>query len=200
MCGMCSGSHETQECLVKYMAKQDIVHRCPNCNQAHHAWNKFCPVRLRLVERDRERQSVWVANQQKTATISERPRYFCVGSATTHGSPTCPVPNTHRFSTSVSHRRGPAPATNHKLSRSTITKHNSFHSDDRPAFNHTLLTTHYLFTSTSPLHFLHPDTRHVSADFPFNDETRYYQLSEESFQAIGKKTSKRSLLNTCRCS
>ena len=56
-CGICTGSHETQECLVKYKAKQDIAHRCPNCNQAHHAWNKSCPARLRLVERDRERQA-----------------------------------------------------------------------------------------------------------------------------------------------
>ena len=68
-CGMCSGSHEIQECLVKYKAKQDIVHSCPNRNQAHHAWIKSCSALLRLVEWGRERQAVWVTNQQKSATI-----------------------------------------------------------------------------------------------------------------------------------
>ena len=61
--GICTGSNETRECLVKYKTKQDIVHRCPNCNQAHHACNKSCLAHLRLIELDREEQAAWVTNQ-----------------------------------------------------------------------------------------------------------------------------------------
>ena len=88
-CGICSGSHDTQECLVKYKAKQDIVHRCPNCNQAHHAWSKSCPARLRLVERGRERQATWVANQQKTEQSRAAPSTQTIAPLSTTPSSPC---------------------------------------------------------------------------------------------------------------
>ena len=169
-CGMCTGFHETQECLVKYKVKQDIVHRCPNCNQTHHAWNKACSARLRLVERGRERQYVWLANQQKTATILAPPSTFVWDQQLPTAPPPAPCPTPADFPplppTTVSPRQ--PPITNLPPSLPMTITRNSFHSDDRPALHHTLLTTYYLFTLRSPLHFLHPDTRHVFTDFPFS--------------------------------
>ena len=49
VCGICSGGHPTETCLTKYKAKQAVVHRCPNCGGAHHAWNPSCPARLQRV-------------------------------------------------------------------------------------------------------------------------------------------------------
>ena len=49
-CGVCSGRHETSQCLQKHKSGQATTARCPNCQQAHHAWNSRCPERLRRVQ------------------------------------------------------------------------------------------------------------------------------------------------------
>ena len=59
-CGICSNDHETNECLMKYKAKQEITTKCPNCQGHHHAWNKSCPERRRRVEIAIAGQAQWV--------------------------------------------------------------------------------------------------------------------------------------------
>ena len=167
-CRICSGSRKTQECLVKYKAKQDIVHHCSNCKQAHQAWNKSCPARLRLVERGRERQAAWIANQQKTATMPAPPGTF----VWVEQLPTAPHPAPR--STPISFP--PLPPSAAALPQPPIISLSSRRSSRTTRSTQTIaplsttppLTTYYLFTSTSPLHFLHPDTRHASADFLFS--------------------------------
>lgn len=79
VCGICSGKHSTDTCLSKYKAKEAVTHRCPNCGQAHHAWNRACPARLAQVTRGRERQVAWVQEQQRTATSPAPPGTFVWG-------------------------------------------------------------------------------------------------------------------------
>ena len=46
-CGVCSGRHETDECIRRLKEQQATTARCPNCAQRHHAWHPRCPERLR---------------------------------------------------------------------------------------------------------------------------------------------------------
>lgn len=61
LCGMCSGPHATESCLSKYKAGMEVPAKCPNCNDAHHAWSRRCPKRRILVDQEITRQEVWVA-------------------------------------------------------------------------------------------------------------------------------------------
>ena len=49
-CGICSAPHDTDQCLQRYKAKEVVPHKCPNCNETHHAWNKSCPERRHRVQ------------------------------------------------------------------------------------------------------------------------------------------------------
>ena len=49
VCGICSGRHQTQQCLDLLKAGRQIQARCPNCRGTHHAWNKECPRRKALI-------------------------------------------------------------------------------------------------------------------------------------------------------
>lgn len=82
-CGICSGQHWTETCLVRYKQKLEVTHRCVNCRQEHHAWNLACPVRLRLVELGRERQARWVETQQLKTSTPAPPGTFVWGSQST---------------------------------------------------------------------------------------------------------------------
>ena len=85
-CGICSGSHETTQCLVKYKAKEDVTPKCPNCEGEHHAWNRACPVRLAKVEKSMEGQARWVQ-----AHCEAPPGTFVWGSQRSNSS-TSPAP------------------------------------------------------------------------------------------------------------
>ena len=198
-CGIYSEFHETQKCLAKYKAKQDIVHCYPNWNQAHHAWNKSCPARLRLVEWGREWQPAWISSQQKTATISAPPGTFVWGQQLPTALPPARAqhpPISHLSPTATDPRQPPTTSlTVWQPSRATRT---IVPLCTTPS---SLLTTHYLFTSTSLLHFLHPDTRHASADFSFSIQWRDTLLPAASnvLPRHWKRAGKRSLLDTRRC-
>ncbi|MPC12347.1 hypothetical protein E2C01_005035 [Portunus trituberculatus] len=56
-CGICSESHNTQECLEKYKAKQETTSKCPNCQGNRHAWNKSCQACRSRVEKAMEGQA-----------------------------------------------------------------------------------------------------------------------------------------------
>ncbi|XP_050709633.1 uncharacterized protein LOC126994355 [Eriocheir sinensis] len=60
VCGICSAGHDTERCLTKYKAGQDVTSKCPNCHQEHHAWNKTCANRRVLVDQQRAVQQRWV--------------------------------------------------------------------------------------------------------------------------------------------
>ncbi|MPC40424.1 RNA-directed DNA polymerase from mobile element jockey [Portunus trituberculatus] len=72
VCGICSGRHETRQCLTRYKAKQVVTNKCPNCGEGHHALNPACPARQRRVVQGRVRQVQWVLDQQR-ATMSPAP-------------------------------------------------------------------------------------------------------------------------------
>ena len=48
-CGICSLGHESSVCIAAHKTGTTIEARCPNCQAAHHAWNLFCPARLKLI-------------------------------------------------------------------------------------------------------------------------------------------------------
>ena len=102
-------------------------------------------------------------------------------------------------------RRDPAPATNHKPSRPATTTQARI---ARPTQTIApLCTTHF-----SPCITFSPQVRCTSSTqtpaisphtspSAYNDETRYYQLpAQSSSKPLEKKTGKRSLLDTRRCS
>ena len=186
-CGMCSESHETQECLVKNKAKQNIVHRCPNCNRAHHAWNKSCPARLRLVERSRERQAAWVVNQQKSETIPASPGTFVWGLLT--APPPAPRPAPTDFSSLPPTAAAPRqpPMTNlpsrrpPRTTRSTQTIAPLCTSLSSPRI---ISSPQQVFCTCSNLT---PVMSPQSSTSACSEETCYYLLPAESFQAIGKE-------------
>jgi len=91
VCGMCSGPHQTEGCLAKYKARQEVQPRCPNCSQAHHAWNKTCPARLRRVHQGRVNQVNWVTQQQTTASRPAPLGTFVWGQQVTQ-TPAAPSP------------------------------------------------------------------------------------------------------------
>ena len=92
VCGMCSGQHETRVCLEKYRAKQEVVHKCPNCSGPHHAWNPICPVRLQRVNRGREQQVQWVQEQQLAADTPAPPGTFVWGNQRQQAAQSVPQP------------------------------------------------------------------------------------------------------------
>ena len=49
ICAICSGRHQTQQCLDLLKAGKQIQARCPNCRKGHHAWNRECPQRRALI-------------------------------------------------------------------------------------------------------------------------------------------------------
>ena len=59
-CGICSAQHDTNQCLQRYKAKEEVTHKCPNCGGSHHAWNKACPERRRRVQEGIAAQTQWV--------------------------------------------------------------------------------------------------------------------------------------------
>ncbi|XP_050691174.1 uncharacterized protein LOC126982938 [Eriocheir sinensis] len=64
VCGICSARHDTERCLTKYKASQEITSKCPNCHQEHHVWNKNCTNRRALVDRQRIVQQRWVVTHR----------------------------------------------------------------------------------------------------------------------------------------
>ena len=55
-CAVCSGRHNTGDCIQKHKEGRTRNARCPNCKQSHHAWNPNCPARLaRMQHRPRPR-------------------------------------------------------------------------------------------------------------------------------------------------
>ncbi|KAG0723342.1 hypothetical protein GWK47_042896 [Chionoecetes opilio] len=50
LCGVCSGEHASRACtrLLREGGERPVA-RCPNCGARHHAWNRRCPARLRLI-------------------------------------------------------------------------------------------------------------------------------------------------------
>lgn len=59
-CGICSGRHNSRQCIDKLKAKQSVTPKCPNCSRKHHAWNKACPARKSKVQQDKDREEKWV--------------------------------------------------------------------------------------------------------------------------------------------
>ena len=111
-----------------------------------------------------------------------------MGSATTHGSTTCPALSIHQFSTSASHHHGPAPATNHKPSR-LMTTQSPFTQTIIPLYTtpsslHIISSPQQIFCTSSTQTPAMPPQTSPSA---YSEETRYYQLPAESFQTIEKE-------------
>ncbi|XP_045116126.1 uncharacterized protein LOC123507382 [Portunus trituberculatus] len=79
VCGICSGLHETRQCLTRYKVKQVVTHKCPNCGQGHHAWNTAFPARQQRVVQGRVRQVQWVQDQQRAAMTPAPPGTFVWG-------------------------------------------------------------------------------------------------------------------------
>ncbi|KAG0719019.1 hypothetical protein GWK47_051346 [Chionoecetes opilio] len=50
LCGVCSGEHASRACirLLREGGERPVA-RCHNCDARHHAWNRRCPARLRLI-------------------------------------------------------------------------------------------------------------------------------------------------------
>jgi len=63
-CGVCAGSHETEECITKHKQGQTTTTRCPNCKEAHHAWNRSCTARRELVEVQKRTQQKWMVSHR----------------------------------------------------------------------------------------------------------------------------------------
>ena len=49
-CAVCSGSHETNQCINKHKEGQTTSPKCPNCKESHPAWHRRCPVRLNRIQ------------------------------------------------------------------------------------------------------------------------------------------------------
>ena len=71
-CAMCSGRHDTEECLAKYKAGETIQAKCPNCQKAHHAWNKGCQERLNRI-RGRAQQRTTPQSSARNKSRSRNP-------------------------------------------------------------------------------------------------------------------------------
>lgn len=97
ICGVCSGQHDTQRCLTRYKAKEDVTHRCPNCGGPHHAWNPSCPVRLSHIHHGRELQVNWVKEQQTTTVSPAPPGTFVWGQQQSSNRPSPPPPTQADF-------------------------------------------------------------------------------------------------------
>ena len=89
-CGVCSGSHETRQCIEKLKAKESVTPKCPNCQGEHHAWNKACPARLAKVDKAMEGQAKWVQTHCEAP-----PGTFVWGSQ--RSSPAPPPPSSEDF-------------------------------------------------------------------------------------------------------
>lgn len=69
-CGVCAGSHDTQNCIKKHKEGGETTAHCPNCKRSHHAWNKSCTARREIVEGQRASQQQWMNQHRPSLAVS----------------------------------------------------------------------------------------------------------------------------------
>lgn len=63
-CGVCAGRHETEKCIKTHKEGGETTAKCPNCHEAHHAWNRSCTARREIVEVQRANQHEWMVRHR----------------------------------------------------------------------------------------------------------------------------------------
>lgn len=90
-CGVCSGRHNSQQCIDKLKAKQPITTKCPNCSGKHHAWNKFCPARKSKIQLDIDREEKWVQERLVITPAPQKSTFNWWTRRDNHATPQTPV-------------------------------------------------------------------------------------------------------------
>ena len=73
-CGVCSGTHDTRDCITKFKRKEKTAACCPNCGGRHHAWNLSCPSRKAQVSRQKNRTRPVQSQKEDSSKEEENPR------------------------------------------------------------------------------------------------------------------------------
>ena len=68
-CAVCSGSHESNQCISKHKEGQATSPKCPNCKENHPAWHRRCPVRLNRIQAQLPKQP----EEKKRSVSRKRP-------------------------------------------------------------------------------------------------------------------------------
>ncbi|MPC59229.1 hypothetical protein E2C01_053245 [Portunus trituberculatus] len=63
-CGVCSGKHQTEQCIIKHKEGQMTSKHCPNCGESHLAWSKSCAARRALVSAQKSNQIQFMVNHR----------------------------------------------------------------------------------------------------------------------------------------
>ena len=71
VCGVCSEHHPTELCISKLKKKEATTTRCPNCGKNHHAWSRYCKVRLGLIHRSKEKANPTPATTAAVPTFTQ---------------------------------------------------------------------------------------------------------------------------------
>ena len=195
-CRMCSGSHETQECLVMYKRKQDIVHRCPSYNQAHP--NPALPVfssKNGVVNGNLS----GLLTSRKSPQSQQLPGTFVWGQQLPTASQLAPGPAPTEFSPLPPIAAAPCqpPTTSLPVQLVALKRSSCFPPPGPPSSRIISSLQKLRCTSSIQTPAMSPQT----SPSAYNDETRYYQLSlRRVLPSYWKRTGKWSRLDTRRCS